>query len=187
MGEPSDKMQGGGWPSGQQGEHQYGKTTSAPQPPEGWPRGVPYNPQSKDAKPTLTGHRNASRKRGNEAQKKKAEPAEFVAGLAEICNPNLNDKEQCFKLIQSQNFDFETYGETFWEALITGGILKSGGSMDEAVTTPCSITFKMTRDCLTDLWSLAKRCMMRISWVRTPLSHGLSTRRVRLMVTWSLT
>jgi len=139
MGEPSDKMQGGGWPSGQQGEHQYGKTTSAPQPPEGWPRGVPYNPQSKDAKPTLTGHRNASRKRGNEAQKKKAEPAEFVAGLAEICNPNLNDKEQCFKLIQSQNFDFETYGETFWEALITGGILKSGGSMDEAVTTPCAL------------------------------------------------
>ena len=41
--------------------------------------------------------------------------------------------------MQTQNFDFSTYDKTFWEALITGGIIQAGGSMDKSVATPCAM------------------------------------------------
>jgi len=161
-----------GWPSNH--EHQYGKVTNAPPPPEGWPRGVPYNPQSVSAKPTLTGHRNASRKRSNDSQKKRAEPAEFVAQLADLCNPNVDNKDQCFKLIQAQNFDFSTYGETFWEALITGGIIQAGGSMDPSVTTPCAMNvFDSTPESIAEISNLAKNVMQRHRHLRPLLDTVL--------------
>jgi hypothetical protein len=161
-----------GWPTAE--EHTYGKTTAAPPPPEGWPRGVPYNPQSVSAKPTLTGHRNASRKRSNDSQKKRAEPAEFVAQLADLCNPNVDDKDQCFKLIQAQNFDFNTYGETFWEAIITGGIIQAGGSMDESVATPCALNvFDSPMDSIGEISNLSKNVMQRHRHLRPVLDTVL--------------
>jgi len=161
-----------GWPSAH--EHQYGKTTTAPPPPEGWPRGVPYNPTSVSAKPTLTGHRNASRKRSNDSQKKRAEPAEFVAQLADLCNPNVDDKDKCFKLIQAQNFDFSTYGETFWEALITGGIICAGGSMDASVVTPCAMNvFDSALEDIPSISNLSAQVMQRHRHMRPLLDTVL--------------
>lgn len=109
-----------------------------------------------------------------EAQKKKAEPAEFVAGLAEICNPNIDDKEQCFKLIQAQNFDFETYGETFWEAILTGGIIQAGGGMDESVVEPCAMNvFDSPMEEIPAISNLAAQVLQRHRHLRPVLDTVL--------------
>jgi hypothetical protein len=139
---------------------------------------VPYVPPSnkKGERATLTGHRNAARKRTSqsESQKKRIEPAEFVASLAEICNPNLDDYEKCFKLIQAHNFDFETYGEAFWEAILTGGIVTSGGGMDDSVVEPCGLNlFDQPIEAIPAISNLAAQVLQRHRHLRPVLDSVL--------------
>lgn len=135
--------------------HSYGTTTVLPPPPEGWPRNVEWNLEAyrkmKEGKTQLTGVRNRSRKRD---VKKKFEPEVFAAEVIRLIDEcededteGVYDLEMAFKNIQegvndsSSPIDFETYGETFWEIFIAGGVIAPGGevSKDEDKFNICCI------------------------------------------------
>jgi len=175
---------GGGFQSGfnrPQEDHVYGTTTVLPPPPEGWPRGVEWNLEAyrkmKEGKTSLTGVRTRSRKRD---VKKKFEPEVFTEEVVRLIDEDLDDLDQAFANIQagvndsSSPIDFETYGETFWEIFVAGGIVAPGGEVsneDGEYNEACVLAMPANR--IPELNKLANGVLQRHRFMRPILEDVL--------------
>lgn len=126
---------------------------------------------------SLTGVRNRSRKRD---VKKKLEPEVFAEEVIRLIDEDDEDLEKAFANIQqgvndsSSVIDFETYGETFWEVFIAGGIVAPGGEVsrdDDKFNVYCVLEMDLER--VPELNKLANGVLQRHRFMRPILEDVL--------------
>lgn len=132
----------------------------------------------KEGKMSLTGVRQRSRKRD---VKKKYEPEVFAEEVIRLILEDEDDLEKAFANIQkgvndsSSPIDFETYGETFWEIFVAGGVVAPGGEVsreEDMFNTSC--VFEMPLERIPELNNLAKEVLQRHRFMRPILEDVLS-------------
>jgi len=131
----------------------------------------------KEGKTSLTGVRNRSRKRD---VKKKFEPEVFAEEVISYIDEDLDDLDKAFANIQtavndsSSAVDFETYGETFWEIFVAGGIVAPGGEVsreDGEFNEACVLEMPVKR--IPELNKLATGVLQRHRFMRPILEDVL--------------
>lgn len=163
-------------------QHTYDTSaTVLPPPPEGWPRGVEWNLEAykkyKAGKMSLTGVRNRSRKRD---VKKKFEPEVFAEEVIRIIDEAEGDLDEAFAQIQhgvndsASAIDFETYGDTFWEIFIAGGVVAPGGEVSrEEGKYNDTCVLEISLDRIPELNKLANNVLQRHRFMRVILEDVL--------------
>lgn len=132
----------------------------------------------KEGKMSLTGVRNRSRKRD---VKKKFEPEVFAEEVIRLILEAEGDLEEAFTQIQngvndsSSPIDFETYGDTFWEIFIAGGVVAPGGEVSREegeYNETCVLEIEIDR--IPELNKLANGVLQRHRFMRPILEDVLS-------------